>query len=107
MAVYCYRCRNCGVRWEGDFAGQHCTSPDVARDYQAEGVGVAVVGLKREREAGGRSTVRDKFLPTLSDFKGPTDPDGTKGMRTWADEHDPKPGNKTPLYPEGIPKRSW
>jgi len=47
------------------------------------------------------------FLPTAKEMAGPGDPDGSKGLRTWADEHDPKPGNKKPSYPAGIPKRSY
>jgi hypothetical protein len=66
-----------------------------------------VTSLRRERERGGSSAVRDLFLPTRKDFEGPTDPDGTKGLREWADTHEPKPGNKNPLYPADIPKRSW
>lgn len=64
------------------------------------------VEIRRERERGGASAVRDLFLPTRKDFEGPGDPDGGKGLRAWADEHDPKPGNKNPLYPADIPRRS-
>jgi len=63
--------------------------------------------LKAERDVGGARALAQKFLPSASDFASPGDPDGAKGLRTWADEHDPKPGNKTPMYPEGTPKRSW
>lgn len=62
--------------------------------------------LKVERERGGASAVRDMFLPTAKDMAGPGDPDGTKGIQEWADEHQPKMGNKRPMYPD-IPRRSW
>jgi hypothetical protein len=60
--------------------------------------------LQRERERGGASAVRDLFLPTAKDFAGPNDPDGSKGIQSWAEEHSPQTGNKKPLYPD-IPKK--
>lgn len=63
-----------------------------------------LVELKRERERGGARAVRDLFLPTAKELAGPGDPDGEKGIRAWADEHQPKPGNAKPLYPD-IPKK--
>jgi hypothetical protein len=110
MATYCFKCRTCGatgLSFHSDFWPVLCTHDDTARDYRAESVGVQVAGLKFEREAGGAKAVRDKFLPTAKDYVGPGDPDGGKGLREWADTHDPKPGNKNPSYPDGIPKRSW
>ena len=70
------------------------------RDYRAENASPAVVGLKRERERGGSSAVRDLFLPTAKELAGPGDPDGHKAIRQWNDEHDPKPGNARPMRPE-------
>lgn len=58
-----------------------------------------VTALKRERERGGPSAVRDLFLPTAKELAGPGDPDGSKGIREWNEAHDPKPGNKRPMRP--------
>ena len=63
--------------------------------------------LQLERDRGGSGAVRDMFLPTAKDFAAPGDPDGAKGLREWADTHEPKAGNKSPTYPAGIPKRSY
>lgn len=106
MPVYCFRCTNCDVRWCGDFAGQHCESGGpVVRDYRAEAVGLSgIVELRRVREVGGSSAVRDLFLPTAEEYKSPEDPDGSKGIRQWNDEHDPKAGNKRPLRPV-VPRK--
>jgi hypothetical protein len=110
MATYCYRCELCGGEFTYHERGYWvCPTGDMAplvRDYRAEAVGVQVLGLKRERERGGASAVRDMFLPTAKDFAGPTDPDGSKGLRQWGEEHAPKSGNKRPLYPD-IPKVSF
>lgn len=38
------------------------------------------------------------FLPTTEDFKSPEDPDGTKGLRKWREEHAPK--NPRAFHPE-------
>ncbi|MES2156032.1 MAG: hypothetical protein V4510_12940 [bacterium] len=107
MATYVYECSE-GHRFESSVRGKtRCHSgPDdcsgsLRRDYRAEGVGYQVVGLARERERGGSSAVRDLFLPTAKELAGPGDPDGTKAIRTWNDEHDPKPGNARPMRPEG------
>lgn len=112
MATYCFRCRVCeatfqipATTWHGS-ACPTCGMDGIVRDYRAEGVGVQVVQLQRERERGGRSAVRDTFLPTAKDFESPSDPDGAKGIRQWADEHAPREGNSKPLYPD-IPKRSF
>lgn len=72
----------------------------MVRDYRAENVAPQVLPLKREREAGGPSAVRDLFLPTAKDFESPSDPDGQKGIRAWADEQKPKDGNKKPHWPD-------
>lgn len=109
MATYCFKCpegHTFSLTSRSVPGCYECGAP-LRRDYRAEGVGVATVALKRERERGGASAVRDLFLPTAKDYAGPGDPDGAKGLRQWADEHEPKMGNKKPLYPEGIPRRSW
>jgi hypothetical protein len=75
------------------------------RNYRAESVGVNVQQLKNERELGGREGYKRLFLPSNDEFKGPGDPDGTKGMRKWREEHQPKPGNKTPDWPGTVDKK--
>lgn len=76
------------------------------RDYQAEGVGFSGISeLKRQRESGldglsGRKAQRDIFLPTAKELRSPSDPDGQKGIRAWAERHGPRDSNKKPLYPD-------
>jgi hypothetical protein len=70
------------------------------RAYSQEGVGFAVEGLKREREAGGPSAVRDLFLPTAAEEATPEDPDGSKAIEKWNEEHVPAETNKNPTRPE-------
>jgi hypothetical protein len=70
------------------------------RDYRAENVSMATVQLQRERERGGSSAVRDLFLPTAKELAGPGDPDGSKAIRDWNDNHEPRAGNKRPMRPE-------
>jgi hypothetical protein len=104
--TYIYACRMCGRQVESRQHGASILCGDshvpmtMLRDYRAEGVAPQVVQLKREREAGGRSAIRDLFLPTTKDFESPTDPDGEKGLRAWADETKPKDGNTKPLWPD-------
>lgn len=62
--------------------------------------------LVAERDFGGSRALRDQFLPTAKDFASATDPDGSKGLREWGNTHQPKKGNKTPLWPD-IPKASF
>ena len=112
MSLYCFICRACGYRVETTVRDpapvcKHVQvnrpgAPDetMARDYRAEAASPQVANLKREREAGGPSAVRDMFLPTAKDYESPSDPDGQKGLRKWADEHAPAAGNKRPSYPE-------
>ncbi len=106
MATYCFRCKVCDARFTlsipsvGEMGCTMCGAGVVVRDYRAEGVGVQVVALQRERERGGSAAVRDLFLPTAKELAGPGDPDGHKAIREWNDTHDPKPGNSRPLRPE-------
>ncbi len=107
--TYCFKCPSCGARqdthaydtvpWCLLDHGQAGAVP-MARDYRAENAAPAVTQLKREREAGGRSAIRDLFLPTTKDFESASDPDGEKGLRNWADEQKPKDGNTKPLWPD-------
>ena len=78
------------------------------RDYRGEAIGVGQ-GVRVSRasgiEGGGQNDWRD-FLPSTDDFKGPSDPDGTKGLRKWRDEH--KPANAKARHPEEhLLRRSW
>lgn len=88
------------------FAGKHCNAPDVIRDYRAESAAPLIANLARERTRGGDAYWRDQFLPTAAELAGPGDPDGSKGIRKWNDEHDPREGNSKPLRPEG-PKQVY
>jgi hypothetical protein len=56
------------------------------RNYKAEGMTANMRELRREREGINAALV----LPTAADYKGPTDPDGTKGLRQWNEDHSPK-----------------
>lgn len=107
MAAYCFFCKLCGATREVGLAiAPSCHDTTMARDYRAEAAGVQTLQLRRERETGGSSAVRDLFLPTARDYAGPTDPDGSKGIRQWNDEHAPGSGNKRPLRPES-PRKMW
>lgn len=96
MTVYCYRCPDCGAALTGtdrelNVGAIHCETP-IKRDYRAEGVGIGG-GVRVSRDG----TLRDQaelFLPTNKELAGPGDPDGTKGMRTWREEHSPKDAKK-------------
>jgi hypothetical protein len=108
MALFCHRCIDCGFRFEtfereNEFC-RTCGSFSIARDWRSEGVGVAVANLKADRERGGEADKR-LFLPHNDDFKGPDDPDGTKGMREWRDNHQPKAGNKRPDWPGTVERK--
>lgn len=115
MAIFCYKCPECGRRYE-------YTTPDskdtcechagLVRDYKAESVGFnGLAQMKEQREKGtdglsGRKAMRDLFLPTAKEMASPSDPSGEKGMREWNDKHGPRDSNKAPLYPD-VSKRSF
>jgi hypothetical protein len=111
VPTYLFRCRTCGRSFSADhpraLLGEECPcSKDILRrDYRGEGVGFNTATLKKERDFGVRAH-KDMFLPTAKDFAGPADPEGTKGIREWAEEHKPKDTNKRPDWPD-IPKRSF
>src|SRR5262249_46132747 len=115
--MYCWRCPLCDCTAETPIreaplchpeytTSGHSSPVSMKRDYRAEAASPTVAGLKREREAGGARALRDHFLPKASDFAGPSDPEGTRGIRAWADRHGPKEGNRRPLWPD-IPRRSF
>jgi hypothetical protein len=104
LSTYCFVCRNCGTRFTANTRAPEipycCDEPVLSRDYRGEGVGIAVAGLRAEREAGGSAAVRDLFLPTAAEEATPDDPDGSKAIRAWNETHEPKNGNKNPVRPE-------
>lgn len=108
MATYCFRCPGCGRSRTSNnrefLQCGKCWLYDV-RDYRTEGVGVAVAGLKLEREEGGQAALARYMLPHNDDFKSPEDPDGTKGMREWRENHQPKAGNSKPYWPGEVEKK--
>lgn len=107
MARYSYKCSTCSGTAE--VAALISETPEVprcpehgemVRDYRADVPVAAIANLRRERELGGAKAARDLFLPTAKDFAGPSDPDGQKGIRDWADRHQPRDGNTKPLWPD-------
>ena len=99
MAIYCFKCPQCGAQVDtttreayycGACARESELSNMVAmvRDYRREAVGIGA-GVRVSRDG----TVADQaklFLPDNSDYAGPGDPDGTKGMKAWHEQFEPK-----------------
>lgn len=100
--AYCFVCPLCSRRTEANVRdpAPTCTGPytdgsygnhfeqEMRRDYAAEGVGIGS-GVRVSRDG----TVADQarlFLPDNDDFKGPGDPDGTRGAREWHEINQPK-----------------
>jgi len=108
VSTYCFFCPSCDFVTTSNVHGlvPACSHGPMKRDYRAENTAVQTLQLKRERETGGSSAVRDLFLPSAKDYAGPSDPDGSKGIRQWNDEHVPGNGNKRPLRPES-PRKVW
>lgn len=114
MARYIFACRSCGAWTEGiepdPMAVDHIACGACGaqrgwkRDYRAEGVVANTAGLARERDGKDNTWFRDNFLPTAKDYAGPSDPDGSKGLQKWNDEHGPRDDNHKPVRPE-VPKR--
>lgn len=107
-AVYLFRCRLCENRTSSfeqtTGACGRCGMDSMIRDYRAEGVAPAIANLRRENGGQDLNWFKQNFLPTASEFAGPGDPDGSKGLTKWNDEHGPKDSNKAPARPE-VPKR--
>ncbi len=105
-ALYVYRC-SAGHPFESYIHGAtQCPmhfGTEVTRNYQAENVTPNVAALQREREGRDTEWFKQNFLPTADDYKSPDDPDGSKGLRQWNDEHAPRDGNKNPARPD-MPK---
>lgn len=107
-AIYLFRCPTCGNRQalfrpDPDTC-EHCGTDRMVRDYRSEGVTANTAALARERGGQDNGWFRENFLPTAKDYAGPTDPDGTKGLQKWNDEHGPRDDNHNPVRPE-VPKR--
>ena len=105
--TYIYKCQGCGAHYELPIHGfdetncPRCGKCCLRRDYKAEGFGIGS-GVKVSRDG----TIKDQaklFLPDNKDFAGPSDPDGTKGMREWRENHTPK-GAK-PHWPGEVEKK--
>ena len=114
MATYCYRCPDCGNSYESrSYAGVICAcGEECVRDYRAEGVSATgMVALKQEREGQSVADRARLVLPTNSDFAGPGDPDGTKGMREWRDSvvpyqgHGDREANTKPFWPGEVERK--
>jgi hypothetical protein len=112
MPTYCFRCYRCGASLQRPDDRQPLACPaDVyhgymMRDYRAENVGVGS-GVRVSRDG----TVAEQarlILPDNAQFKGPGDPDGTKGMREWHEKFQPSADNPRPAQTPGrIERRSF
>ena len=105
--TYCFRCVECNELVESHSRypyPTHACGGQLRRSWRDENVAPQTLQLKREREAGGRRAMRDTMLPVQKDFESPEDPDGSRGIREWADGMKPKDGNKNPLWPD-MPKK--
>lgn len=116
MATYCFKCPECGntttlaVRdreapecfhiQPGAWRPEDAHPVLMVRDYRAENVGVHTLQLKKEREAGGVSAIRDLMLPTAAEMATPEDPNGQKALQDWNERHVPAATNTRPVRPE-------
>jgi len=112
--TYCFKCPNCGAKYESSYRTAYCTECgdgevvifEMVRDYRAELVGVGT-GVRVSRD-GTESEIAALFLPDNDEFVGPGDPDGTKGMRKWHETHQPKEGaGDRSMVPGRITRRSF
>jgi hypothetical protein len=90
--TFCFKCPTCDLRVE---MGRREPAPvchvDMVRDYRAEGVQVSAAALVSRQTPLAEKAA--KFLPQPSDFAGPDDPDGMRGLRPWRDVHQPTKGD--------------
>lgn len=107
--TYCFICTACGTRQEAQsrtLGNYVCYCGGTwRRDYRAEAVGIGS-GVKVSRDGTKLDQAR-LFLPDNSDFKGPGDPDGTKGMRDWHESFEPRADNPAPTVPGRIERHSF
>ena len=102
MAIFCYRCKECGTSQESTAPAyavllQCCGSPRVIRDYRAEGVGTNLGELRKSLHPDFHESL---FLPEAKDYISKDDPDGSKGIRNWNENHEPRSQNKNPKRPK-------
>jgi len=64
-----------------------CHGSPMLRDYRADSPVFATAELRKTNRVGHDASL---FLPDTKYFESPADPDGTKGMRKWNEEHEPK-----------------
>ncbi len=110
--TYCFRCPGCEDRFQDSDPDPirscpSCGGGPVIRDYRAEAVGIGS-GVRVSRGVfDSPQEAADALLPSNKDFAGPSDPDGTKGMRQWRDSHTPHPTNKRPYWPGEVERKSF
>jgi hypothetical protein len=106
VAQYCFYCPTCGTKYTvSQRMAPYCIQclNGTIRDYRAENVVANTAALARERGGKDLDWFKRTFLPTADEFKGPDDPDGSKGLRKWNDEHGPRSDNHNPARPD-VPK---
>lgn len=111
MTTYCFKCPKCGATAEDTSSDSvmFCGGPlhvnaRLVRDYRSEAVGVGA-GVRVSRD-GTQADQARLILPDNKDFKGPGDPDGTKGMRKWHSQFQPKADNPRPAQTPGRIERT-
>lgn len=106
MATYCFICTKCGtLATRGARIAPDCHGT-MARDWRAENVGIGE-GVRVSR-TGTQADQARLILPDNAQFKGPGDPDGTKGMREWHEKFQPSADNPRPAQTPGrIARRSF
>jgi hypothetical protein len=114
VSTFCFKCPTCGYSVEGPVRDPapvcwngHDTV-DMVRDWRAEGASPGnLTVLRKDREAGVGAARRqaELFLPTADDYRSPSDPTGQKGLREWADTHEPQ--SKRPQYPADLEKHVY
>ena len=75
----------------------------VIRDYRAEGVGTNLGELRKSLHPDFHESL---FLPEAKDYISKDDPDGSKGIREWNENHEPRSQNKNPRRPKAE-KTLW
>lgn len=110
MATYLFKCRNCGTPFTANTREPDipfcCDEPALRRDYRAESVGFSVAVLKRERNHGSDSDLRDMFLETAEEAATPDDPDGSKAIAEWNERHEPRDVSESKALRPKMPLHS-
>ena len=110
MATYLFVCRNCGTPFSANTRDPQmpfcCDEPTLRRDYRGESVGFSIAGMKREREHGSATELRDLFLETAEEAAGPGDPDGSKAIREWNETHEPRDTSESKALRPEMPIHS-